>query len=112
MSLQLIKEAAMTVTAPALPLRVSDRGACVVEIVNKHGGRVCEIDRKLEARAEYLVHAANAYPKLVEALREVRLIAEAVDRAGDSAIPAAYRNKTLADAVEVANALLREFGEA
>ena len=59
----------------------------------------------------YIAHAANAYPKLVEALREMRLIAEAQDRAGDEAVPAAYRTKTLHDAVELGNALLRELGE-
>lgn len=64
-------------------------------------GRCLEFARKLE----------RGRARLVEALREVRLIAEAVDRAGDDAVPAAYRSKTLADAVEVANSILRELGE-
>jgi hypothetical protein len=77
-------------------------------------GGICGPDgsRTLSTQnAAYIAHTANAYPKLVEALREVRLIAEAVDRPGDDAVPSAYRAKTLADAVEVANALLAEIGE-
>lgn len=99
--------------ATPLPCRVSKmEGGRKLGVVNALGGLLFYMDARSDGQAEYFVRAANAYPRLVEALREVRLIAEAVDREGDDAVPAAYRAKTLADAVEVSNALLRELGEA
>lgn len=62
--------------------------------VTRYGGgeKVREHDR------EYAIHAVNAYPRLVEALRECRVIGS----------PVAYSD-TLRDKVD---ALLRELGEA
>ena len=54
---------------PRLPLRVARRGGKTIEIANAHGGTIAILDERLADRGEYLVHAANAYPKLIEALK-------------------------------------------
>lgn len=60
--------------------------------------------RALEEDAKFIVHAANAYPKLVEALRDLI----AVD---DSAADTDHAGR-FGGALDPARALLRELGEA
>lgn len=63
---------------------------------------VCSINRARIGDAEYLTHAANAYPKLVEALRK---IVNGFDRSERG-------NSPLAGLIaDDARALLRELGE-
>ena len=57
------------------------------------------------ANAAYIVHAANAYPKLVEALRET--LRDRLTQANLHQLPPGIRSR-----LESARALLRELGEA
>lgn len=103
-------------TKPATPLpwdwMSNDKEGGAGIVVLRSDGQIEEVAADAtRADAAYIVHACNAYPRLVAALREVRLIAEAVDRSYCNT-PREYRNKTLADAVEIANSLLRELEQA
>lgn len=87
--------------ATPLPWRVSSmgylcNGNMALASTDASGGHVLSM---AVADAEYTAHTANAYPKLVEALRTV------IDSADSSISPEAFRREKLA------RALLRELGE-
>ena len=67
--------------------------------------RRTEIAEISNANASYIAHAANAYPKLVEALRDLRRIAYTYQEG-------TVRNMLDMPRFKEAEALLRELGEA
>lgn len=72
-------------------------------VVNEQDLRACESQDSKDAA--YIVHAANAYPKLVEALRET--LRDRLTQANLHQLPPGIRAR-----LESARALLRELGEA
>jgi hypothetical protein len=77
-------------------------GASKFEIQGQNS-RLATIDKLPDAA--YIVHAANAYPKLVEALRET--LRDRLTQANLHQLPPGIRAR-----LEAARALLRELGEA
>ena len=75
----------MTKHTPATPLPwrfAKMEGGKRLALVNKHGGLISYLDCS-EEKAAYIAHAANAYPKLVEALRQMSDVhGRAVDSIG------------------------------
>lgn len=59
--------------ATPLPWRSEERGATIHRQVVVSKGLVCQVARRAGQveNAAYIAHAANAYPKLVVALREI-----------------------------------------
>lgn len=102
----------MTTNSPATPLPWSNA------IVGKgDSGEICEVyscvsgklvaDYQFAADAAYIVKSANAYPQLVEALRECVLdIYEEVLQADDHPIANAH-----GETADKASTLLRSLGE-
>ena len=85
--------------ATPLPWNMQDGGRSNLAHVEAEadGAQVCSINKKRVADAGYIMHAANAYPRLVEALRACLIdMQPGVD---------------YADHIVNGHALLRELGE-
>jgi hypothetical protein len=93
--------------ATSLPWKLKqDKAAPYSGIYTETGKQIThENGATSDENAAYIVHAANAYPKLVEALRET--LRDRLTQANLHQLPPGIRAR-----LESARALLRELGEA